>query len=306
MTALFLTLVLSSAIAQDTWSLVSTEIAPASVANRSQLKELHTNVMRQIETKTSNAESLAELNAQLKRLSLPEVQIGNDELQVTITPLVSFASSSPVGVEIRDGKNRYCLPCSIGHNDFLIGIVPFQKSARNKTGKYHQALKCFETIQAKYVDGLNGYVNTENWQQKRFLPAAVVSDHLNGVMVLTDDEVRYFEFQRPEGYAKAALFQLSDRTVQLVWRNSPLGKDQVSVTESDREPVKTKPLQPEPLDQETETALIRATLRQQIGQLLKEGGFYRSPSKSWRCQALAACSDIEPTLREKERELRCL
>jgi hypothetical protein len=77
-----------------------------------------------------------ELNKKLKELGLPTVDVNSPSFRFKVSKANGSGGSEIVGAEIRDGKNRFCLPCQTGWNEFASGIAavetPEQIFAKNK------------------------------------------------------------------------------------------------------------------------------------------------------------------------------
>src|SRR5262245_2632857 len=99
---LILTVSLSSGAGTESWKLISYNMDPDSIVSRAQIESLYSVVMQEIEAQNSNETSLTHLNVKLKELRLPEVDLHSSSISLSVSYLVGFSGSTPVGIEIRD------------------------------------------------------------------------------------------------------------------------------------------------------------------------------------------------------------
>lgn len=306
---IFVPITISFAYGSDdgTWMFISGKVGPDSIANKSKLKQLHEVIMEEIESKRSNKDSLRIINEKIKGLKLPEIDTNSENLKISIAHLSGFASSSDVGAQIRDGKHRYCLPCQIGHNKYMIGVFKYEMSPRNPEGKFYPVLKCFEKIQSQYIGYLSGYVNSQNWPQKKFLSAAISNGKHEGALVVTDEEVNFYNYTFPEDHYSYQKIELSnEKVVELRWDKNEYGSiKQPSFSENPQfVPPKTWEagtskdfIQPsEELSTTEADSMVISTLKKQMDRLLGPGYLGYSPSKEWQCDALDHCSQLKASL----------
>ena len=249
------------------------------------------------------------LNKKLLEFNIPTVQLVSEDLSITPVFRNGALSSKQIGLEIRDGKHRYCLPCSTGHNSYISGVFTFEKSKRNKNAKYYPALKCIETIQEGNLAYLNGYLNIDNWPQKRFLPSVIDQNIFEGVLIVTDEAIAFYEYLFPDSIYEYQQFKLpSGKIVELRW-NSNLYSDvkEPSVRENSnfipRKKLKLKFWQKDPwvspldtVNLESLELMLVSTLQRQMSTLLAPDPYGREFKElSQQCKALKSCSKkIEP------------
>lgn len=291
--------------ADDFWIFISDKVEKGSMASRSQLRQIHEVVIDEINSSRSNEDSFRNVNKKLSSLGLPQVITNSENLRIYPAYFSGVVSSSNVGMEIRDGVHRYCFPCQIGHNSYMIGVIKYEMSVRNSEGRYFPILKCFENIQSGYLDSLSGYVNSNNWPQKRFLSAAIDDGKHQGVLIVTDEEANFYKYSFPNEYYSFQQFKLHDgRIIELRWDSNDYGRShqpsfkenpQFSPTKwwqfwkSDESIMASKGISDVERD-----AMIISTLKSQMDKLLGPGKFgYSSPTNEWKCKALKACFQIE-------------
>ncbi len=93
-----------------------------SIVAKESLAQTYRVVLAELNSHATNEESAGRINVELARLQLPQIQFKNMKIQ--FSQMSGFDSSDTVGVEITDGVNRFCLPCTLGHNSFAFGITP--------------------------------------------------------------------------------------------------------------------------------------------------------------------------------------
>lgn len=82
---------------------------------------------------------IKDLNRMLKAYSLPLIN-NSDQLSIKRVCMIGIVLVKDCfdGIEINDGKNRFCFPCDRSRNDFIKGIRPASYKEEGKTGDLFQ------------------------------------------------------------------------------------------------------------------------------------------------------------------------
>ncbi|MEW6056295.1 MAG: hypothetical protein AB1540_06745 [Bdellovibrionota bacterium] len=183
--AFILTWVLPVAVHAD-----PSDLIPGSIGDEKQLGELYEVVRKELRSGRPDAESIQILNQALKERGLPQIETGSKDFSLSPALMVGFASSDIVGVEIRDGRHLFCLPCRVGHNEFRRGLLPWAKSERDPKGPYFALIN---KVAAMERYGRNGTTNSKVWPDPRRVFFVVNEKADQGVMVFTDSGIEFFE-----------------------------------------------------------------------------------------------------------------
>lgn len=186
------------------------KIVPRSLVTGEQILELYQIVYQKLNSSDTNDEQfVSSLNKILSGYKLPELNHSSKNLVIYSRGTIGFASSSPEGLEIRDGEWRLCLPCTFGRNNLVVGYIPYKLHERNLEGRYADFLTCFEGLQELPLDRVNGRVNLNNWPQKRLVPIAIEKNSGKGALIVTDDSIASFSFETPKSGYGFANFDLT-------------------------------------------------------------------------------------------------
>lgn len=166
-----------------------------SIATLEQLKNIDLIVKKELKSTNSDKESTEIINKELKSYKLPIINVESSDLEIKIVEMNGFASSTPIGISVVDGKHRFCLPCSNGWNSFEFGIQKWEKPPRNQNGKYY---KIINTTVEKQKYGVNGTVNSWNWPENRWAMFTIKTNQMEGVLLLYDDSAEFYSLILPE------------------------------------------------------------------------------------------------------------
>ncbi len=140
---------------------------------------------------------ITQINRTLKKMSLSTIDENSPDLKLDVSSLDGFAGSQFQGVQITDGKSKFCFPCTPEHNLLKWGIVPFVKGPRNPRGDFHQSLKCLETLDDTGYFSRNN-INTQNYTGTRFIPIMGRESGRDGFYVVTDESIYFYPVQLPK------------------------------------------------------------------------------------------------------------
>jgi hypothetical protein len=95
----------------------------ASLASVEQLKPVGSWVSKNLGSNRENSVLLKELNEILSHQHLPTIDTSAPELAIRESAMHGIAFNTQIGVQITDGKHRFCFPCAGAMNQFKWGIV---------------------------------------------------------------------------------------------------------------------------------------------------------------------------------------
>jgi len=147
-------------------------------------------------------EVINKINKKLKELNVPEI-VNSPDLKSHLSLLIGYTGSELVGAGFLDGKNKFCFPCTLGHNNFVWGITPYKKSKRNTGGQFYNTLQCFESLLTLTAADKNT-INSYDYPATRILPIVGKDANRDGFYVVTDETIYFYTAELPVGFKNNA------------------------------------------------------------------------------------------------------
>ena len=171
--------------------LFANSLSNGSLASKRQIKSLNIYLMS-IPSNDPKVNAI-QLNKQLAKVGLPTINVNSPSFKVNLAYMVGFSGSHVIGAEFYDGKHKFCLPCTIGHNNFQWGITKHYLRSLNKSGDYYSYLQCLNHIPGSYIR-----VSHQKHSTTRFVAIPGKADGREGFYVYTDDKVYFYQAKMPE------------------------------------------------------------------------------------------------------------
>lgn len=252
----------------------------------------------------------AELNKTLGALHLPLINSSSPDFKISVATENTFAGSIFAGLTVVDGKNRFCLPCQVGWNNFTWGITSFVTGNRKPNGRFYGALKCFEALDPLITDNQNR-VNASNLPKTRFIAIPGSESARDGFYVVTDENIYFYPADLPDGSDSAnanktygiKLPSGQSTKVSLFYSSKD---DLVYASEVSMEAESVRDLGIGAGDKVTDSAIkaLQREARSQLSNLAVPDSDWTKPGSALGklgCSALAACRN-EKTLDSKKVE----
>ena len=211
-------------------SLLAENWLDGSLASRVQTRRLNKYLMS-IPSNDPKVNAL-QLNKQLARAGLPTIEVDNPSFRVNLALMVGFVGSNVIGAEFYDGKHKFCLPCTIGHNNFQWGITQHKLTPPHKSGDYYSYLQCLDQIPGAQVR-----VSDKRSSTTRFAAIPGTAEGKKGFYVYTDSKVYFYQAEMPKigQHFISYLVTLPDGVKSAVSFRIPYDPDRTSIQDSEFE-----------------------------------------------------------------------
>ena len=122
-------------------SLGELSVMPESIANEKQILELALFAEELIAQQVPPKNLFALWNEKLSELGLPLL---NDKHDIRYTIFSTFVELFPIGIQARDDKHVYCVPCGILHNYFITGIFTYETTLKGEQENANTLCEVYE------------------------------------------------------------------------------------------------------------------------------------------------------------------